>query len=81
MYGRKIHGNRERDCGDLCKRGRTDCADRPHFKTSKPKKKLHGIGIKEVWEFVSREEWEIEIFEEGDMFVFHVCLPIKSVKK
>ena len=44
------------------------------LETSKKNKQLHGIGLRDVKEFVKNKKGEIEIFEENHMFVVHICV-------
>ena len=51
------------------------------LETSKKNKQLHGIGLRGVKEFVNNKEGEIEIFEENQMFVVHICVCVYSMPK
>jgi hypothetical protein len=46
----------------------------PSLSTSKKDAKYHGIGLVGVRQFVQQNRGEIDIFEEDDFFVVHVCI-------
>jgi hypothetical protein len=46
----------------------------PSLSTSKKDAKYHGIGLVGVRQFVQQNRGEIDIFEEDDFFIVHVCI-------